>query len=69
MSHYTFDNIRINLEKKEINYEIKTYEKWNNESAQKVILIDKIRLALFKIQPYEWVGISYKKGKKIPYGI
>jgi hypothetical protein len=60
MSHFTYDAVRILLNGREINYEIKNYEKWNNESAPKVILIDKIRSKLFAIFPSEWKALDYK---------
>ncbi|MBL7888431.1 MAG: hypothetical protein JNL24_02700 [Bacteroidia bacterium] len=64
MSHFPYDVVRIVLNGKEINYEIKDYEKWNNESAPKVILIDKIRSKLFDVLPSEWKGLDYKTEKR-----
>jgi hypothetical protein len=64
MSHFHYDVVRIILNGNEIIYEIKNYEKWNNESAPRVLLIDKIRSKLFDIPQREWRGLNYKTEKR-----
>jgi hypothetical protein len=64
MCHYTYDVVRIILNGNEIIYEIKDYEKWNNESAPRVLLLDKIRSKLFEIRHSEWQGLDYKIEKR-----
>jgi hypothetical protein len=64
MSHYHYDVVRIILNGNEIIYEIKDYEKWNNESAPRVLLLDKIRSKLFEIRHSEWQGLDYKIEKR-----
>lgn len=63
ISHYPYDVIRIILNDKEIRYEVKAFEKWNNESIQKVILIDKIRSNLLRVLSGEWKGLNFKTEK------
>ncbi len=64
MSHFPYDVIRIKLNDTEFEYEIKNFEKWKNESAQKVILIDKIRSKILDILTGEWKGLNYKSEKR-----
>ena len=64
ISHYPYDVVRIILKDNEIKYEVKAYEKWTNESTQKVILIDKIRSKLLDIRPGNWEGKNFKTEKR-----
>jgi len=64
ISHFSIEYVRIILGEKEIKYSTRNYEKWHNESVQKVILIDKIRSKLFGIPQWEWKSLNYKSEKR-----
>jgi hypothetical protein len=63
-NHFQFQSIYIILGTKEIKYTIPDYVRWVNESAPKVIFIDKIRSKLYGLNPEYWVGLNFKTEKK-----
>jgi hypothetical protein len=63
--HFHYDAVRIIFQNKETKYEINDFEKFDNESAPKVILIDKIRSELLGIFPSDWKGLNYMTEKRI----
>jgi hypothetical protein len=60
ISHYNYNFVTVVFGKEQFQYEIKGYEKSENENSIRSIFIDKIRSSLFEINPSEWTRIKNK---------